>query len=110
MAAATLTMNHPCLMREVERVERLAHNAHHLVWSELLPRLEDATQLSPLDEFHHQVGGLAFYVEVVRLDDIRVVEPRERLRPLDKPSGLGAFRLLIQRNTLEDGLDRHQTA
>ena len=70
-------------------------------------RLEEAAQLAPLDELHHQVGDVVLHAEVVHLDDVRVVEPRDRLRLAGEPGRSTRVRSPSSSATLlQDGLDR----
>ena len=90
---------------EVERVEQLAHDAHRFLDIEALVRVEEVLQFLATDEFHDQVGDVAFLGEVVHLHDVRMVEPRDGLRLAREPHRviLGGIRVEV---TLEDGLDR----
>ena len=100
-------MNDSRLVREFERIEQLAHDAHRLAGLELLARLEEIAQLAPFDELHHDVGDITLLAEVVDLDDIRVIEPAYRPRLARKPRRVGPFGLHIDDHALEDGLHRH---
>ena len=93
------------VVREVERVEQLAHDAHRFLDVEAFVRVEKVLQLLATDEFHDEVGDVAFLGEVVHLHDVRVVEPRDRLRLAREPHRviLGGVRVEV---ALEDGLDR----
>jgi hypothetical protein len=100
-----IAMDDAGVVREVERVEQLAHDAHRFLDVEALVGIEEVLQLLAADELHHQVGDVAFLGEVVNLHDVRVVEPRDGLRLAREPHRiiLGGVRVEV---ALEDGLDR----
>jgi hypothetical protein len=75
-----VAMDDAGVVREIERVEQLAHDAHRFLDVEALVGVEEVLQLLAADELHHQVGDVAFLGEVVDLHDVRMVEPRDRLR------------------------------
>src|SRR6185436_1288935 len=93
------------VVREVERIEQLAHDAHCFLEVEALVRVEEVLQLLAANELHDQVGDVAFLGEVVHLDDVRMVEPRDGLRLARKPHRV-VFRGIRVQMAFEDGLDR----
>jgi hypothetical protein len=93
------------VVREVERIEQLAHDAHHFLDIEALVRVEEVLQLLAADELHHQVGDLTLLGKVVHLHDVRMVEPRHRLR-LAREAHRVVFGGVGVEVALEDRLDR----
>ncbi len=94
------------LVRELQRVEQLAHDAHRLLKLEALVGVEEVLELLALDELHDDVGDVALLAEVVHLDDVRMVQPRDRLRLAHEPHRILFGRRLVVEVALEDGLDR----
>src|SRR5438094_308716 len=97
------------VVREVERVAQLAHDAHRLLQVEALVRVEEGLELLALDELHDEVGDVAFLTKVVDLDDVGMIESRDGLRFAHEAHRVILGRVLIE-VTLEDGLDRHPAA
>jgi hypothetical protein len=93
------------LVRVVERAQELAHEPHELLGLEALVVVEAVLEIASADELHDDEGDVAFLAEVVHLDDVRVVEPGDRLRLLAKAHRVFARDLLVE-VALEDGLDR----
>ena len=98
-------MDHARLVRELERIEELAHHPEDRAQIEGLLGSEVVLELFPLDVLHHDVGELALGAEVVHLHDVRVVEPRHgahlALEALLVVAGGGFVEI-----AREDGLDR----
>ena len=95
------------LVREIQRIEQFAHDAHRLGNLELLLGIEEATQLAALDVFHHQVGHVALLGEVVHADDVGMVQAPGGLRLARELRGIHLRRLGVDGRVLQDGLDRH---
>ncbi len=74
-----VAVDHAVLVRVLERLEQLAHDAHDVVHREALVRLEVALQLAPLHELHRDVVRAGVLAEIVDPDDVRVGEPARRL-------------------------------
>src|SRR4029079_8143740 len=94
-------------VRGVERAQELAHHAHDLPRLEAHAAVEALLQVLAPDEGHDDERDLALLAEVVHLDDVRMVEARDRLRLLLEPRGILARRLLVE-VALEDVLDRYR--
>ena len=97
------------VVREVERVAQLGHDAHGFLQVEALVRVEEGLEFLALDELHDEVGDFAFLAEVVHLDDVRVVQPRDRLGLAHEPHRVILGRVLVE-VALQDRLDRHAPA
>ena len=97
------------VVRELERVAQLAHDAHRFLQVEALVRVEEVLEFLALDELHDEVGDVAFLAEVVHLDDVRMVEPRDRLGLAHEAHRIVLGRILVE-VALEDGLDRDAAA
>ncbi len=67
------------LVRVLQRLEELTHDAHDVVHREALVRFEVALQLAPLHELHRDVVRAGVLAEVVDPDDVRMGEPARRL-------------------------------
>ncbi len=91
-------------MRELERLAQLAHDAHDLLQVEALVGVEEVLELLALDELHDEVGNVVLLAEVVDLDNVRVVEPRHRLRFAYEPHREVLARVLVEVG-LENRLD-----
>ena len=100
-----VAMDDAGVVRELERVEQLAHDAHRFPDVEALVRVEEVLQLLAADELHHQVGDVAFLGEVVHLHDVRMVQPRDGLRLAREPHRVVLRGVRIEM-ALEDRLDR----
>src|SRR6185503_18955088 len=93
------------LVRVIERAQQLAHHAHELPGLEAQVAVEAVLEVLAADELHHDEGDLGLLAEVVYLDDVRMVEARDRLRLLAETHRILARDLLVE-VALEDGLDR----
>ena len=93
-------------VREIERVAQLAHDAHHLLQLKSLVGVEEGLEFLALDELHDEVRDVAFLAEVVDLDNVRMVEPRDRPRFAHEAHRVILGRIFVE-VALEDGLDRH---
>ncbi len=94
------------LVRKIERVEQLAHDAHGLVAVEgLVVRQRGFQVLLAADELHHNVGDAGLFAEIVDLNDIRVVEARDCLRLAHEAHG-EILRGILVELAHEDRLDR----
>ena len=69
------------LVREVERLEQLAHHAEDRLQVEALLRVEGVLELLALDVLHDDVVEVALGAEVVHLHDVGVVQPSRRRAP-----------------------------
>jgi hypothetical protein len=94
------------LVREVQRIEQLAHDAHRLFQLEALVRIEEILELLALDELHDDVGDLAFLAEVVHLDDVGMVQPRDGLGLAHETHRIFLGGIVVVEMALEDRLDR----
>ncbi len=75
-----VAVDHALLVRVVERVQDLRHDAHDVGDAEALVRLEARLQLASLDELHRDVPDACFLAEIVDRHDVRVVEAARRVR------------------------------
>ena len=104
-------MDDAALVRVLERVEDLHHDALDRRQREALVRLEVVAQLAPADVFHRDVGdrrpafGDRILAVLVDGDDVRVVEPPRRLR-LALEAREDLRRLVAVQALGADGLDR----
>src|SRR5260221_4030710 len=101
-----VAMDHFRLVREVERVQQLAHDAHAFLPIERPARGQGGLQLFTVDELHDEVGGVPLFAEVVDLDDVRVIEPGHRTRLALEPYR-EILRGLFVELAHQNGLDRH---
>ena len=104
-----VAMDDAGVVREVERVAQLRHDAHGFLQVEALGCVEEGLELLALDELHDEVGDVALLAEVVHLHDVRVVEARHGLRLAHEPHREILAGILVE-VALEDGLDRHAAA
>jgi hypothetical protein len=93
------------LVREVERVEQLQHEAEDRRQVERVLGVEVVLELLALDVLHHDVRELAFGAEVVHLHDMGMVEPRHGAHFALEAHGIVARGRLVDR-ARQDGLDR----
>jgi hypothetical protein len=100
-----VAVDDPGLVREVERVEQLGHQADDGAEVEALACLEAVLELLALDVLHHDVREIAFGGEVVHLHDIGMVEPCHGAHFALEAHGIGARGGFVER-AREDGLDR----
>ena len=93
------------LVREVERIEQLGHEAEYRREVERVLGVEVVLELLALDVLHHDVREIAFGAEVVHLHDMGMIEPRYGAH-----FALEAHRILARGGPVErarkDGLDR----
>jgi hypothetical protein len=92
------------LVRVVERGKQFAHQAHELPRLEANVVVEAVLEVLAADELHHDERDVGLLAEVVHLDDVRVVQPRHRLRLFAEAHRVLAGDLLVE-VALEDGLD-----
>ena len=100
-----VAVDDPGLVREIERIEQLDHEAERLLELEALVGVEVVLQFLALDVLHHDVRQVAFGAEVVHLDDVAVVEPRDGAHFALEAHGNHARRFRVEL-AREDGLDR----
>ena len=93
------------LVRVVERAQELAHEAHELPGLEAQVVVEAVLEVLAADELHDDEGDVALLAEIVDLDDVRMIEARDRLRLLLEPDRILARHLFVE-VALDDGLDR----
>jgi hypothetical protein len=91
-----VAVDDPGLVREIERVEQLAHDAHAFLAVEGRVRGELGLQLVAPDELHDQVGRVALLAEVVDLDNVRVVEWASRTKRAEKSFAVSSSSWLIR--------------
>ena len=100
-------MDDAAFMREIERIQQLAHDAHRLLQLEALVGVEEILEFLALDELHDDVGDFAFLAEVVHLDDMGMVQPRDGLGLAHEPHGVFLGRIVVIHVPLQDGFDGH---
>ena len=101
-----VAVDDPGFVRELERIEQLAHDAHAFLPVELPARAQGGLQLIAADELHDEVGDIAFLAEVVDLDDVRVIEPGHCVRLAHEPHREILGGLLVELAD-QNGFDRH---
>ena len=101
-----VAVDDPRLVREIERIEQLDHEAEHLLQVEALLGFEVVLQFLALDVLHDDVREIALGAEVVHLDDVAVVEPRHARTSRSKRTEIMRAASAIELAG-EDGLDRH---
>ncbi len=101
-----VAVDDPRFVRKVERIKQLAHDAHAFLPVELPSRGQGGLQLVAADELHDEVGDVAFFAEIVDLDDVRVIEPGHGVRLAHEPHREILGGLLVELAD-QNGLDRH---
>jgi len=72
-------VHHPQLVRKLQRLANLRHDAQGLFRRNLLP-MQQLPQRHPVHILHQQVVKSLRFPEIMHRYDVRVVQPRQRLR------------------------------
>ena len=72
-------MNYPGLVRGIETGDDLPCDDERRAKHQR-SRAKPLSQILPLQKLHHEIGGVVFNVEIVNVDQVRVVEPAGDLR------------------------------
>jgi hypothetical protein len=94
------------LVRQLERIEELAHQAQDRPEVEPLLCMEVILELLALDVLHDDVRELALGAVVVHLHDVRVVQARHGAHFALEAHGIVLGGRLVE-GAGKDGLDRH---